>query len=62
VSFVETHQYIWNCWGRLHGACAKVCFLLEVETYLSLALKNKEWVGRCKNDATCAKTFFEHLH
>jgi hypothetical protein len=52
--------------GRIHGACAKVCVLLdekiEAETYLGLALKNKEWVRRCKHDASCAKALLERLH
>ncbi len=52
--------------GRIHGACAKVCLLLyekiEAEIYLSLDLKNKKWVRRCKSDASCVEALFECLH
>ncbi|CAK9216970.1 unnamed protein product [Sphagnum troendelagicum] len=51
--------------GRIHGACAQVCVLLEekieAETYLTLALKNKEWVSRCKEDASRAEALLERL-
>lgn len=51
--------------GRVHEACARACVLIgevrEARTHLNLALKNREWVLMCKDEASQAKALLDRL-